>query len=153
MSYSMPDKGGGNDTFNSVLYMTARLSPTLQSTWTSNYDTQIGEDAYSFDNAFRLLWRPSQYLFINTGLTFTYNSGQDLVSQFNVSTGLTPNRKHRLNFGYSISDQDDITQTVTTSWRWLITPVFNFRLGANYRFAEEDSWIVSGVLSAYYSNL
>ena len=153
MFYTMPQEGGGSDTFNSDLRMTARLAPILLLDWTSSYDHVLDTDTYNFNNSFNLSWRNSEFMYINTNLGIDYESGGDLLTSFSLATGITPNRKHRINFAYTIDDHgEDIEQAISAGWRWIMTSAFYFNLSGNYRWEEENAWSILGTLNFQFRN-
>lgn len=150
LSYTNPQKGGGDDSLSSSLYMTARLTPVFLLVWNSSYGQNIDTGTYSLGNTFRLSWRASEALSFNGALDTSYGSDQDLVTGLSLNVGVTPNRKHRLTFGYRIDDKQDLEQAINATWSWVITRVFYFNFSGNYRLADENSWFVSGSFAARY---
>lgn len=147
LSYSDPQKGGGNDSLSAGLGAAARLSPVLLFNWNSS-NTLLPD--FSTTNDFRVNWRVSELMSMSSNLNTSYAKGEDFSSGMNLSVGITPNKRNRISLHYSIVDEEDIEQAISLNWSWIITRIFDFDLSGSYLLAEENTWTVSSFLKASY---
>jgi len=152
-SYSNPQTGGGSDSMSAILQATARLSPVLLLNWTSNNNIVPDTNALTMSNDFFLNWRTSALMNMSSSLNTKYARGEDFTSRLSLNVGITPNKRNRIGMGYTIADEEEIKQSITAGWQWIISRTFDLNLSGNYYLAEENSWSVGGTLKASFANL
>ncbi len=141
------------DSLNTDILFTARLSPRLTMTWRNNYATILtGDGGDSFRTGLTANWRPSSYFGLNSGFDYQWQeSGQDAML-FRLSGSLQPTSTTQFNMSYGLNAADTTLHTLNSSLVWNLTRMFTFTTSGSYLMGdEEDIWTVALELAGRFS--
>ncbi len=147
--------GTNTDSYNSRLNLTARLTPRITVDFYGGYIVSKSDtgDTDSTDTNLNLSWRPSDVLSFRASGYSNWASGHDNTRGGSLTIAWAATEKTQLSFGYSYAYSTVTTQTYNAFWSWRISRYLSTNVNGSYKIAEagENSWTVSGQLTARFS--